>query len=114
MSKQLAQIVSVINATVLAGILIPVLFAVFRIGVVPDSRVPLLMLLSFTAGALLMLLILVACIRDESLSEASRLRWEFVLIVGGPITSFVYFVRRARKGPNPSMHPSGQKRPAAD
>jgi hypothetical protein len=51
------------------------------------------MLASFLAGVLLMTWMLVACIRDKSLSPAERLRWELLLAVGGPITAIVFLHR---------------------
>jgi len=51
------------------------------------------MLFSFLAAIALMAWMLVACIRDKSLSAADRLRWELLLAVGGPITAVVFLHR---------------------
>lgn len=54
------------------------------------------LLASFTAGVLLSAWMLVACIRDKSLSASERLRWELLLVVGGPITAIVFLHKSTR------------------
>jgi len=51
------------------------------------------MLVSFLAAVALVIWMLVACIRDRSLSRAERLRWELLLAIGGPITAIVFLYR---------------------
>ncbi len=51
------------------------------------------MLYSFVAGVILMTWMLVSCVRDKSLSSAERLRWELLLVIGGPITAIVFLYR---------------------
>jgi len=45
-----------------------------------------------------MLSMVIFCVRNQSLSSSERLRWELALLVGGPITSLLYFLQQAKKG----------------
>jgi hypothetical protein len=49
----------------------------------------------FSAMAVLMGWMLVECIADKSLTASERLRWELLLVVGGPITAFFFLKGRA-------------------
>jgi hypothetical protein len=48
----------------------------------------------FSAMAVLMGWMLVECIADKSLTASGRLRWELLLVVGGPITAFFFLRER--------------------
>lgn len=48
----------------------------------------------FCAMAVLMGWMLVECIADKSLTTTERLRWELLLVVGGPITAFFFLKDR--------------------
>ncbi len=88
----------VVNAGVLLSIAALALSRFAGPRLVPESRQAAAGLATFAAGTVLALTMLIACRRDQSPSAAERRRWELWLLVGGALTSFAYFVRRARKG----------------
>jgi hypothetical protein len=45
---------------------------------------------SFVSSVVLMIWMFLACLRDPSLDAKERLRWELLLVAGGPITAIVY------------------------
>jgi Na+/serine symporter len=48
----------------------------------------------FSAMAVLMGWMLVECISDKSLTASERLRWELLLVVGGPVTACFFLKDR--------------------
>jgi hypothetical protein len=98
MSRHLSLSLCVVNAAVLLSFATVALSTLVGLRLVPESLQTALALGTVVAGAVLALAMLIACRRDKSLSAAERRRWELWLLVGGALTSFVYFVRQARKG----------------
>lgn len=52
------------------------------------------LVVGFSAMAVLMGWMLVECISDESLTASERLRWELLLVVGGPVTAWFFLENR--------------------
>jgi biotin transporter BioY len=98
MPRRLSLLLCVVNAAVVLSMGIVALSTLTGLTLVPDSLRASVGIGAFAAGAVLALAMLIVCRRDKSLSTAQRRRWELWLLVGGALTSFVYFVRQARKG----------------
>jgi cytochrome c biogenesis factor len=99
MSPRLARVICAVHLIVLAGILLPFVFSLLGVhSAAVGAVVEPITLISFAAAALLMLSMVIFCVRNQSLSASQRLRWELALLVGGPITSFLYFLQQAKKG----------------
>jgi biotin transporter BioY len=98
MPRHLSLLLCVVNAAVVLSIGTVALSTFTGLTLVPNSLRAAVGIGSFAAGAVLALAMLIVCRRDKSLSAAQRRRWELWLLVGGAFTSFVYFVRQARKG----------------
>jgi hypothetical protein len=98
MSRRLAQALTAVSGLALFGLVVVSTSAVLQIRLMPESLFTVLALGSFALAAIVMLCMVIACVRDVSLSPSLRLRWELALVVGGPLTALLYFVRQAKKG----------------
>ena len=98
MPRHLSLLLCVINAAVVLTMGTVALSKFTGLTLIPDSRRVAVGIGAFAAGVVLALTMLILCRRDKSLSAAERRRWELWLLIGGALTSFVYFVRQARKG----------------
>ena len=98
MPRHLSLPLCVVNAAVVLTMGTVALSKFTGLTLVPDSRQAAVGIGAFAAGVVLALTMLILCRRDKSLSAAQRRRWELWLLLGGALTSFVYFVRQARKG----------------
>jgi cytochrome c biogenesis factor len=99
MSPRIARVICAVHLVVLAGILVP--FALSLLGVhsaTAGAVAEPITLISLAIAALLMLSMVIFCVRNQSLTSSERLRWELALLVGGPITSLLYFLQQAKKG----------------
>jgi hypothetical protein len=98
MSKNLARLAMAAHVPVL-GIAAPWICS--ATGLVSDRAeavMTALLLTGFTVSALMMLVMLIACMRNRSLSASEKRTWELLIFVGGPITSCSYFWHEAKNG----------------
>ena len=98
MPRPLSLLLCVVNAAVVLSMGTVAVSTFTGLALVPDSLRTAVGIGAFAAGAILAVTMLIVCRRDKSLSAAQRRRWELWLLVGGAVTSLVYFVRQARKG----------------
>ena len=98
MPRHVSLLLCVVNAAVVLTMGTVALSKFTGLTLVPASRQAAVGIGAFAAGVVLALTMLILCRRDRSLSAAQRRRWELWLLLGGALTSFVYFVRQARKG----------------
>ena len=93
------RVICAAHLVVVVGIVLPFVLSVLGVHSASlGTIVEPITLISLVGAALLMLWMIIACVRNRSLSSSERLRWELGLLVGGPITSFLYFFQLAKKG----------------
>jgi hypothetical protein len=98
MSKQLARLAMIAHVPVL-GIVSPWLCLVAGIhSERADAIAWPLVLIGSTLGALLVMAMLIACIKNPFLSSPEKRKWELLIFLGGPITTFAYFWHEAKHG----------------
>ena len=51
------------------------------------------LMFSFACAVTLVIWMFVSCVRNASLNRRERLRWELLLLIGGPITAMIYLYR---------------------
>jgi hypothetical protein len=62
------------------------------------------LMISFVCAVTLVIWMFVSCVRNAALDKRERLRWELLLVVGGPITAMVYLHRKLSERTSVAEH----------